>query len=196
MSTEGLIENLTGLWRLIRMAAYPAHLAGITPQQYWLLRHLEHQCPVSIGVLADVLGITSSSTTSACKRLEQAGLVTRTRQTADERVVEVDLTFRAAPNLRTCGSASEMWWGVFVVALDPREQATLELLLARVLAAGRAQMAGDLCHGAHGTHGAHGVGRHPHTGASRDDAQNMPASDVGTQGSTHGTTDVRGGAGA
>jgi DNA-binding MarR family transcriptional regulator len=84
---EWLIEDFMGLWRLVRAAAYPPHHARLTAEQFWLPRYLERQCPVSLGALAEALGITPSSATTACKRLEQAGLVMRTRQATDERVV-------------------------------------------------------------------------------------------------------------
>ena len=63
-----------GLRRLVRAAAYPPHHARLnarlTAEQFWLLRYLDRQCPVSVGALAKALGITPSSATTACKRLE------------------------------------------------------------------------------------------------------------------------------
>lgn len=189
-STDGLIENLTGLWRLIRMAAYPTHVAGITPQQFWLLRHLELRCPLNIGVLADMLGVTSSSTTSACKRLEQAGLVTRTRQTDDERVVRVDLTAQGRAQLEQMRQRQRDVVGRLVAVLDPQEQAMLEHLLARVLADGRAELGGDSCFAG---------GRPHHMGAPHGGAPDAPAPRGWTADGGHGmagVTGVRGGADA
>jgi MarR family transcriptional regulator, organic hydroperoxide resistance regulator len=75
------------------------HGSRLTAEQIWLLRFLERQCPGNVGALAEALGITPSSATTACKRLEQAGLVTRTRQATDERVVLVDLTAQGRAHL-------------------------------------------------------------------------------------------------
>lgn len=134
---DRLIEDVTGLWRLVRAASYPGHAGHhLTPQQFWLLRFLERQCPVSVGHLADALGITSSSATSAAKRLEQDGLVTRTRQIADERVVEVNLTAQGRAQLVAMRQRQRDAMGRLLAVLEPREQATLHQLLARVLAAG------------------------------------------------------------
>lgn len=145
-----VVENVMGLWRLIRTTAYPAHLSGITPQQFWLLRHLEGQCPRSVGALADTLGITASSTTSACKRLEQAGLVTRARQADDERVVEVDLTPRGHAQLEEMRQRQRDVVERLIAVLDPQEQATLDQLLARILNAAREQLDDQpACHSRH-----------------------------------------------
>jgi MarR family transcriptional regulator, organic hydroperoxide resistance regulator len=147
---ERLIEDVMGLWRLVRAAAYPPHQAGLTAEQFWLLRYLERQCmgaahPISVGALAEALGITPSSATSACKRLEQAGLVTRTRQATDERVVQVDLTAQGRAQLGEMRRRQREAVGRLLAVLDPQEQATLQRLLARVLAAGRQSAGGPSC---------------------------------------------------
>ena len=144
-SAERLIEDFIGLWRLLRAAAYPPHQAALTAEQFWLLRYLERQCPVSVGALAEALGITPSSATSACKRLEQAGLLTRTRQATDERVVQVDLTAQGRAQLGEMRRRQREAVGRLLAVLDPQEQATLQRLLARVLAAGRQSAGGPSC---------------------------------------------------
>ena len=144
-SAERLIEDFIGLWRLLRAAAYPPHQAGLTAEQFWLLRYLERQCPVSVGALAEALGITPSSATSACKRLEQAGLLTRTRQATDERVVQVDLTAQGRAQLGAMRQRQRDAVGRLLAVLDPQEQATLQRLLDRVLAAGRPSAGGHSC---------------------------------------------------
>src|SRR2546421_3032390 len=94
MATDRLVEDLLALWRLLRASTHPVRRAEITPEQYWLLRLLHRKGPMSISELAEVLGVTGSSITTACKRLEKAGLVKRERQGdgCDERVVLVVLT--------------------------------------------------------------------------------------------------------
>lgn len=152
--TDGLIDDVTGLWRLVRAASYPVHHAGVTPQQFWLLHYLEQHCPLSVGGLAIALGITSSSATSACKRLEQAGLVTRTRQVSDERVVEIDLTAEGRAQLVAIRQRQRDAVGRLLAVLDTREQVVLERLLGRVLDAGRAQLGGEACRHAGRHHAA------------------------------------------
>ena len=94
MATDRLVEDLLALWRLLRASTHPVRRAEITPEQYWLLRLLHRKGPMSISELAEVLGVTGSSITTACIRLEKAGLVKRGRQGdgSDERVVLVVLT--------------------------------------------------------------------------------------------------------
>jgi DNA-binding MarR family transcriptional regulator len=141
---ERLIEDVLGLWRLVRAAVYPPHHARLTAEQFWLLRYLERQCPVSVGALAEALGITPSSATTACKRLEQAGFVTRTRQATDKRGVLVDLTAQGRAQLDEMRRRQREAVSRLLAVLDPQEQATLQRLLARVLAAGR-QGGGPSC---------------------------------------------------
>jgi len=143
--TDRLIEDVAGLWRLVRLSAYPLHMDGMTPEQFWLLRFLERHSPVSIGALAKALGITPSSATSACKRLEQAGLVTRTRQASDERVVNVELTELGRAQLAQMRRRQRDAVGRFLAVLDPQEQATLHQLLDRVLDGCKQTMEGDPC---------------------------------------------------
>ena len=77
MTTEKLAEELISLWRILRGLSHPVRRAEMTPEQYWLLRVLSRAGPLSIGALAAELGIAMSSATSACKRLEKAGRLTR-----------------------------------------------------------------------------------------------------------------------
>jgi DNA-binding MarR family transcriptional regulator len=76
--------------------------------------------------------------------LEQAGLVTRTWQATDERVVLVGLTAHSPAQLVELRRRQHEAVGRLLAVLDPQEQATLQRLLARVLAAGR-QGGGPSC---------------------------------------------------
>src|SRR5689334_22826731 len=76
MTTEKLAEDLLTLWRILRGLSHPVRRAEMTPEQYWLLRLLNRAGSLSVGELANELGITTSSATVACKRLEKAGLLT------------------------------------------------------------------------------------------------------------------------
>src|SRR6266513_844573 len=92
MAMDHLVDDILALYHLIRRTSHPIHRAEITPEQYWLLRLLRRKSALSISELAEALGVTGSSITTACKRLEKAGLVTRERQDDDERMVRVLLT--------------------------------------------------------------------------------------------------------
>lgn len=65
---------------------------GITYPQYLALIALRTQEGRTVGELGERLFLESNTLTPLIKRLEAAGLVTRTRDKADERVVRVHLT--------------------------------------------------------------------------------------------------------
>jgi len=65
---------------------------GITYPQYLVLNALNQADGQSVGSIAEVLSLESSTITPLVKRLEQAGLVTRRRSHEDERLVQVFLT--------------------------------------------------------------------------------------------------------
>lgn len=65
---------------------------GITYPQYLVLSTLWEENGRTIGGIADRLSLESSTVTPLVKRLEAAGLVTRSRQQDDERRVLVSLT--------------------------------------------------------------------------------------------------------
>ena len=135
MASERLVEELISLSRLLR----PGRNSGMTPQQYWLLRQLRRDGSLSIGELAQSLGITTGSVTVACKRLERAGLLTRERQLEDERIVQVALTERGSAqidNLRQKKRAALAQW---LDVLAQSEQEELLNMVERLLEAASAQ---------------------------------------------------------
>lgn len=65
---------------------------GLTYPQYLVMVVLWGDSPQSVGQIGHRLGLESSTLTPLVKRLEGAGLVTRTRDAEDERRVLVHLT--------------------------------------------------------------------------------------------------------
>jgi DNA-binding MarR family transcriptional regulator len=65
---------------------------GLTYPQYLLMVLLWMEGPQTVGTIGDRLFLESSTLTPLIKRLEAMGLVTRRRDSRDERVVVVDLT--------------------------------------------------------------------------------------------------------
>ncbi|HCW78708.1 MAG TPA: hypothetical protein DG084_06280, partial [Gemmatimonadetes bacterium] len=63
-----------------------------TEHQLRLLRQMDDVDPVMVGELAEYLGVTMSTMSLNLKRLEVAGLITRSRDPADRRVMNVLLT--------------------------------------------------------------------------------------------------------
>ena len=65
---------------------------GLTYPQYLVLNVLWREDRQNVGVIADRLGLESSTLTPLLKRLEEAGLVPRARNPDNERQVFVQLT--------------------------------------------------------------------------------------------------------
>jgi DNA-binding MarR family transcriptional regulator len=133
MSTDRLVDDVLALYHLIRRTSHPVHRAEMTPEQYWLLRLLRRRGALSIGELAEALGVTGSSVTTACKRLEKAGLVTRERQVDDERMVRVALTDQGSARIESWEQLRRELLTRLLAPLDQDEQHTLQHLLERVL---------------------------------------------------------------
>jgi DNA-binding MarR family transcriptional regulator len=139
MTTEKLAEDLLTLWRILRGLSHPVRRAEMTPEQYWLLRLLNRAGSLSVGELANELGITTSSATVACKRLEKAGLLTRERWADDERIVRVALTEQGLAQIdawrqRKRGSLTDL-----LSVLDQHDQQELQRIIERVLEAAGAR---------------------------------------------------------
>lgn len=80
---------------------------GITYPQYLVLHALWEEDGRSVGAIAQRLALESSTVTPLVKRLEVADLVTRERNPADERQVQVRLTSRGATLREECGCLGE-----------------------------------------------------------------------------------------
>ena len=136
---ERLIDHMLELYHLIRRASHPVRRDEITPEQYWLMRRLSWAGAQSIGELADALGITSSSATTACKRLERAELVIRERQPDDERMVRVSLTETGRERIAAWQQQRRELLAHLLTPLGSDEQDELQHILEHIL-----QAAGDV----------------------------------------------------
>lgn len=65
---------------------------GLTYPQYLVMLALWEQAPRTVKALGQALELDSGTLTPLLKRLESAGFVTRTRDTQDERRVQIALT--------------------------------------------------------------------------------------------------------
>src|SRR2546428_7110655 len=135
MAMDHLVDDILALYHLIRRTSHPIHRGEITPEQYWLLQFLRRKGALSISELADALGITGSSVTTACKRLEKAGLVTRERQADDERMVRVMLTKQGIERVETWQRQRRELLAHLLAPLEQQEQDALQRLLERILEA-------------------------------------------------------------
>jgi DNA-binding MarR family transcriptional regulator len=99
--------------------AYKPHLdpMGLTYPQYLVMLLLWEQDGRSVNALAHPLHLDSGTLTPLLKRMEKAGLVTRQRDTKDERIMRIHLTphgtslqerARAIPPDILCASGLEL----------------------------------------------------------------------------------------
>ena len=80
--------------RMVRLHKPFLEPLGLTFPQYLAILELLDGAPLSVGSLGGRLDMDTGTITPLVKRLEAAGLVTRTRDPNDERRVVVDLTSR------------------------------------------------------------------------------------------------------
>lgn len=117
----------------MRRAISTNQRSTLTLEQFWLLRQLRQNGPMSVGELSSILGVTPGSVTLACKRLEKDGHVTRDRQTYDERIVRVALTPDAHAIVEVWLEHRREVFAQFLEHLEPHEQEHLMQLIERVL---------------------------------------------------------------
>jgi DNA-binding MarR family transcriptional regulator len=133
MSTDQLVEDLFELWRWLRHMSNAIREGEITREQFWLLHQLRRRETLSISDVAEALGISQSTATTACKRLEAAGLITRTRSEADERVVEVSLTDLGRDTVEGWRRRRREAVVELLAPLDESERDELQRLLEKLL---------------------------------------------------------------
>ena len=95
---------------------------GITYPQYLVLHALWEEDGRTIGAIAERLALESSTVTPLVKRMEAAGLMTRTRNPADERQVQVRLSERGRALREDCGCLGETLVARSGMTLDQLDQ--------------------------------------------------------------------------
>lgn len=78
--------------RVVRLHTPLLEPLGLTFPQYLVILELLNDAPRTVGELGSRLGMDTGTLTPLLKRLQAAGMVTRTRDVRDERRVLVDLT--------------------------------------------------------------------------------------------------------
>lgn len=89
----------------------------LTYPQYLVLVELWDRGPRTVSQLGDGLGLDSGTLSPLVKRLEEAGLVTRTRDGADGRVVTVAATQRGTALRTEMAEVPSQLWNCF--GLEP-----------------------------------------------------------------------------
>lgn len=96
---------------------------GLSYPQYLVMLVLWKQTPQTVGSLGDRLNLDSGTLTPLLKRMELAGLVTRTRDAEDERRVLIELT----PEGRALREAARNVPATLAAGLDVQPDDVIEL---------------------------------------------------------------------
>ncbi len=78
---------------------------GLTPSQLVILFHLEHHGELTISELVEQTEHPKSNVSAICSRLEENGMICRTRSAKDQRVVYISMTELARQTLATAKHA-------------------------------------------------------------------------------------------
>ena len=133
MSTDELVEDLFDLWRWLRNMSHSIRENEVTPQQSWVLHQLRRREKLTIGEVAEALGVSQSSATTACKRLEISGWITKSRSADDERVVEVNLTEAGAIRVESWRQRRRQAVAELLAPLSTEERDEFQRLVERLL---------------------------------------------------------------
>lgn len=96
---------------------------GLTYPQYLVMLVLWKHTPQTVGSLGEMLHLDSGTLTPLLKRMEQAGLINRTRDSEDERRVCIELTSKG----RDLRSAAAQVPEILGTGLDIDEASIIEL---------------------------------------------------------------------
>jgi len=131
---DATVEHVGELMRLRRaqMAARPCPREVNLPQ-FWILMMLREGSQATMRSIADALEITPSSLTAIIDRLEQNGLVTRTRDHEDRRVVHIERTSQGERIVEEMVGLQQQHMRELLEQLSKDEVAALERGLAAVL---------------------------------------------------------------
>lgn len=104
---------------------------GLTYTQYIAMMVLwEHKC-ITVGKLGEVLHLDSGTLTPMLKKMEAAGLVARSRDAGDERVVTVTLTEQGAALKEKAADVPKKMAGC--VSITPDEAVQLLRILKKLV---------------------------------------------------------------
>lgn len=123
---------------------------GITHPQYLVMLALWEQSPRTVKEISEALLLEPATVTPLLKRLEDAGLLTRTRRKGNERALDVALTPRGAALREQALSVPTTMMARLNITRD--EAAELHGSMMRLIAAAQASREADAVEGslAHG----------------------------------------------
>lgn len=127
MDSREFFEHLHTLMRSVK-TAFSDRLAPIyksldlAPSQIGVLRILRKCGGISIGDISAKLGMPDSNISAICRRLEKRGLLERTRDEDDQRVVNVTLTQEALLLLKQLEEEVERIYMAYIDRISPGDK--------------------------------------------------------------------------
>ena len=117
---------------------------GVTGPQALVLRALLHSGPMSSAALAKAIFVTPSNLTGIIDRLEQKGLVTRTRQATDRRVQLLALTETGGHKAESLPDPIEEKLAAGLALLDEEQAGAIRAAIEQVVGFIDAEKAPDV----------------------------------------------------
>lgn len=133
---DRLSELLEGLGRRAPLRdpiARAVESMGLTPQQLHTVMWLSREGRLTMGTLAQRLGITEKTVTGLVDRLERNGCVERVRDEADRRVVHVCLAERGLAVARKLEASFRVRMRAMLEVLESRDREDLFRILGVLL---------------------------------------------------------------
>jgi DNA-binding MarR family transcriptional regulator len=102
IAAEEIGRLYPAVYRRFKASPRPVQGTDLTPRMLSVLRHLQTAGPLTVGELAEHLGLSRAATTELVDRIEERGMVARIRDERDRRRVFVWTTEegRAAVSIR------------------------------------------------------------------------------------------------
>jgi MarR family transcriptional regulator, organic hydroperoxide resistance regulator len=108
---------------------------GISPPKYFILHVLAGEGGISQGEIGRLYGVDPSRVTRLAKQLEGEGLIERTRDPRDNRVVRMSLTTEGRRTFEIASERGEIFKNRVRRALNEEEHMELRRLLGKLTAA-------------------------------------------------------------
>ncbi len=137
-----IVQGLRRITRAVELYSHEVQREfGLTGPQLWALKNLHREGSMTAGQLAASLAVDKSSVSGLLRRLENRGLITRSRDPRDRRVVRIDLTAEARALAHRAPEAAQGRLLHGLNAMPARSVATLRMAIERLV---RAMEAADI----------------------------------------------------
>lgn len=140
---DSCLEQLQVAWQALsrRIHGELRHqiAEGMTLSQFFLLHEIAHRGRVTVSEVAASLGVTLSAVTALAEKLSRAGLISRSRDAGDRRVVWLELTGKGTEMLEICREGRNRVLRRYLGRLPPEDLQRLVNIYRRLVSAVEAE---------------------------------------------------------